>query len=117
MFTVGIVGGLTNYTMQLRQQCSALISDALGQTTLRKGKKPKHVIPKHGTPRGQYDENDEDVEFSDINIAMKFVIHLVGDLGQPLHVSGRDRGGTRTNLVFDGSKRTMHWSTFLLLMV
>lgn len=34
--------------------------------------------------------------------ALKFLIHFVGDLHQPLHLSGRDKGGNGMKVRFDG---------------
>ena len=35
------------------------------------------------------------------NEALKFLIHFMGDLHQPLHLTGRDRGGNSDKVVFD----------------
>ena len=35
------------------------------------------------------------------NEALKFLIHFVGDLHQPLHLTGRDRGGNSDKVLFD----------------
>lgn len=34
--------------------------------------------------------------------ALKFLVHFVGDLHQPLHLTGRDRGGNSVKVRFDG---------------
>lgn len=34
--------------------------------------------------------------------AMKFLIHFVGDMHMPLHLTGRDRGGNGVKVTFDG---------------
>lgn len=34
--------------------------------------------------------------------ALKFLIHFVGDMHQPLHLTGRDRGGNGIKVSFDG---------------
>ena len=36
------------------------------------------------------------------NEAMKFLVHFMGDLHQPLHLVGRDRGGNSQKVRFDG---------------
>lgn len=36
------------------------------------------------------------------------LVHLIGDLHQPLHVAGRDYGGTRFATRFDGHASTLH---------
>ncbi|HEU0138097.1 MAG TPA: S1/P1 nuclease [Bryobacteraceae bacterium] len=49
--------------------------------------------------------------------ALKFLVHLVGDLHQPLHVGGRnDKGGNRTQLVYFGTSTNLHrvWDTEIL---
>ena len=43
-------------------------------------------------------------------LALRFSIHIVQDLHQPLHVgNGRDRGGTRFRVHMDGRKYSFHW--------
>jgi hypothetical protein len=34
--------------------------------------------------------------------ALKFLIHFAGDMHQPLHLTGRDRGGNSDKVTFDG---------------
>lgn len=34
--------------------------------------------------------------------ALKFLVHFVGDLHMPLHLTGRDRGGNDMKVKFDG---------------
>lgn len=34
--------------------------------------------------------------------AMKFLIHFLGDMHMPLHLTGRDRGGNSVRVAFDG---------------
>jgi hypothetical protein len=36
------------------------------------------------------------------NEALKFLLHYVGDMHQPLHLTGRDRGGNGAKVSFDG---------------
>lgn len=41
--------------------------------------------------------------------ALKFIIHLVGDLHQPLHVgNGRDMGGNACKVIFQGKQTNLH---------
>lgn len=41
--------------------------------------------------------------------ALKFVVHFVGDLHQPLHVgNGVDRGGNNCKVIFHGQKTNLH---------
>jgi hypothetical protein len=42
-------------------------------------------------------------------IAPDFIVHLVGDLHQPLHVGFTDdRGGTTTKVIFEGKEQLLH---------
>ncbi|KAK2459617.1 hypothetical protein APHAL10511_008372 [Amanita phalloides] len=48
--------------------------------------------------------------------ALKFLIHFLGDLHQPLHLTGRDRGGNSDKVVFDGRQTNLHsvWDSKLI---
>lgn len=42
-------------------------------------------------------------------IALKFLVHLVGDLHQPLHVgNGQDMGGNTCQVIFHGERTSLH---------
>jgi hypothetical protein len=42
--------------------------------------------------------------------ALKFVIHFVGDLHQPLHVADNgDKGGNNRRVIFEGHLDNLHW--------
>ncbi|KIW95063.1 uncharacterized protein Z519_03644 [Cladophialophora bantiana CBS 173.52] len=45
--------------------------------------------------------------------AMRFVIHFIGDLHQPLHDEALDVGGNTINVTYDGEKTNLHhiWDT------
>ncbi|KAJ1508218.1 hypothetical protein HMI54_003392 [Coelomomyces lativittatus] len=47
---------------------------------------------------------------------IKFLVHFVQDIHQPLHVTGRDRGGNDTPVKFDGENTQLHfvWDVLLL---
>jgi hypothetical protein len=46
---------------------------------------------------------------SEKSFALKFVIHLVGDLHQPLHVgNGLDQGGNKCRIIFHGRPMNLH---------
>lgn len=46
---------------------------------------------------------------ADKAFALKFLVHLVGDLHQPLHVgNGKDRGGNRCRVVFHKEEVNLH---------
>ena len=50
-------------------------------------------------------------------IALKFLVHLIGDLHQPLHVgNGKDRGGNSVRLKWFGELTNLHsiWDTKLI---
>lgn len=36
------------------------------------------------------------------NEALKFLVHFLGDMHQPLHLTGRERGGNSANVSWDG---------------
>lgn len=50
--------------------------------------------------------------------ALKFIVHFMGDIHQPLHV-GRpeDRGGNDTKVVFEGRKTNLHtlWDSLMIM--
>ncbi|KAI0294852.1 S1/P1 nuclease-domain-containing protein [Multifurca ochricompacta] len=48
--------------------------------------------------------------------ALKFLIHFVGDMHQPLHLTGRDRGGNGDKVSWDGRVTNLHsvWDTSLI---
>jgi S1/P1 Nuclease len=50
-------------------------------------------------------------------IALDYLVHLVGDLHQPLHVGFLDDiGGTKTKVTLEGKTQTLHelWDTGIL---
>jgi hypothetical protein len=48
--------------------------------------------------------------------ALKFLVHFVGDLHMPLHLTGRDRGGNSVKVLFDGRQTNLHsaWDGLLI---
>ena len=48
--------------------------------------------------------------------AILFVLHLVGDIHQPLHTSGRDTGGNDIKVNFQGYSIDLHqlWDSFII---
>jgi len=44
---------------------------------------------------------EEEASDAVANEALKFLIHFVGDLHQPLHLTGRARGGNSVKVLFD----------------
>ncbi|TPE62439.1 S1/P1 nuclease [Sandaracinobacter neustonicus] len=60
---------------------------------------------------------DPRASLADRQQALRFVIHIVGDLSQPLHVGREgDRGGNDVKVSFFGSPSNLHtvWDTLLL---
>lgn len=42
--------------------------------------------------------------------ALKFVVHFVGDMHQPLHdEDDGDKGGNARHVIFDGKPDNLHW--------
>jgi len=50
------------------------------------------------------------------NEALKFLIHFMGDVHQPLHLTGRDRGGNGDKVLFDRRHTNLHavWDNLLI---
>ncbi len=57
---------------------------------------------------------------SDKQNALKFIVHFVGDVHQPLHVGrGEDRGGNEIKIMFEGKSSNLHalWDTLMIKKV
>jgi len=91
----------------------------------RKGASPWHYItvPDGTTYQGPPPEGDamsalamfrknitnETLPVAQRQLALRFTIHLIGDLHQPLHVgNGKDRGGNRVNVMFKDNPTNLH---------
>ena len=48
--------------------------------------------------------------------ALKFLVHFLGDMHQPLHLTGRDRGGNSAKVIWDG-RHTSELRFLLLLLL
>ncbi|KAK7448807.1 hypothetical protein VKT23_013537 [Stygiomarasmius scandens] len=48
--------------------------------------------------------------------ALRFLVHFIGDLHMPLHLTGRDRGGNSVKVLFDGRQTNLHslWDGLLI---
>ena len=60
---------------------------------------------------------DKDTPVKDKEIALRFLIHIMGDLAQPLHVgNAEDKGGNTIKLSFFGQPTNLHslWDTHLV---
>ncbi|KNE73053.1 hypothetical protein AMAG_17322 [Allomyces macrogynus ATCC 38327] len=70
-------------------------------------KPPHHDNPPQEIPLGE--------RFTAVE-SLKFLVHLVQDIHQPLHVSGRERGGNDVQVVFNRHDANLHgvWDTLML---
>ncbi len=60
---------------------------------------------------------DKDATAADKNTALRFLIHMIGDLGQPLHVGREeDLGGNRIRVSWFGTQSNLHrvWDEHLV---
>jgi hypothetical protein len=63
------------------------------------------------------DLKDPDLSRSKKAVALKFLVHLVGDLHQPMHVSNaEDKGGNEIKVTFNGADDNLHglWDSGLI---
>ena len=52
---------------------------------------------------------DKKSSIDDQKLALKLIVHFIGDLHQPLHVgNGRDRGGNDFSVIYFGNKTNLH---------
>lgn len=60
------------------------------------------------------EDGDRDIE--DRNEALKFLVHYVGDMHMPLHLTGRERGGNGMKVTFDGRVTNLHsvWDSLII---
>ncbi|KAG8933472.1 hypothetical protein FRC02_011760 [Tulasnella sp. 418] len=51
--------------------------------------------------------------------ALKFLIHLVGDVSQPLHTHGYEKGGNKIKVQWDNHKKRLHtvWDSLILQQI
>ncbi|WP_308419298.1 S1/P1 nuclease [Sphingomonas prati] len=60
---------------------------------------------------------DRKASLADKQLALRFIIHIVGDLHQPLHAgNGTDKGGNDTRVTFNGRPTNLHsvWDSGLV---
>jgi hypothetical protein len=60
---------------------------------------------------------DDNASLADKQLALRFTVHLIGDLHQPLHAgNGEDRGGNDYAVTFAGRLTNLHraWDEFLV---
>ncbi|KAF9974585.1 hypothetical protein BGZ73_001983 [Actinomortierella ambigua] len=50
-------------------------------------------------------------------VALRYLVHFIGDLHQPLHTSGKDKGGTKTSARWGKAKTNLHtiWDSKLIM--
>lgn len=61
--------------------------------------------------------SDKSAQDSDKLLALKFVVHIMGDIHQPLHAGfSEDKGGNQYQVQFDGKSTNLHalWDTNLI---
>ncbi|KAN0085730.1 Phospholipase C/P1 nuclease domain containing protein [Tylopilus felleus] len=65
--------------------------------------------------RAGWNTDDDDIP-SWVQDALKFLIHFLGDMHEPLHLTGRNRGGNGDKVAFDGRTTNLHrvWDSFLI---
>ncbi|KAJ7282593.1 phospholipase C/P1 nuclease domain-containing protein [Mycena rebaudengoi] len=56
------------------------------------------------------------MQYDVANEALKFLIHFMGDMHMPLHLTGRDRGGNSVQVLFSGRQTNLHslWDGLLI---
>jgi len=53
---------------------------------------------------------DPDASLEDQQLALRFLVHVIGDLHQPLHAgNGTDRGGNDFDVTYAGRRSNLHW--------
>ncbi|MFK8052204.1 MAG: S1/P1 nuclease [Woeseiaceae bacterium] len=60
---------------------------------------------------------DDAASLEDKQLALRFMVHIVGDLHQPLHAgNGTDRGGNQFTVVYHGEVTNLHrvWDTSMI---
>ncbi|KAG5651804.1 hypothetical protein H0H81_007325 [Sphagnurus paluster] len=59
---------------------------------------------------------DGDRKLDDANEATKFLVHFLGDMHMPLHLTGRERGGNNVKVKFGGRVTNLHglWDNLLI---
>jgi hypothetical protein len=71
-------------------------------------------VEREGDGMGDGREYDDEEE-GEANEALKFLVHFIGDMHMPLHLTGRDRGGNGNKVMFDG--RVTSKRRFLLFLL
>ncbi|KAK3717286.1 hypothetical protein LTR37_005995 [Vermiconidia calcicola] len=58
-------------------------------------------------------QQSDSLDVAEVSNALKFLVHLLGDITQPLHDEAYKIGGNDVNVTFDGEDRNLHsvWDT------
>lgn len=99
-----VLGAIKDFAQKL---APAIDYGFVRSSPYRRPKTPPHNPPSEPAPQ------DPSQEISD---ALKFLVHFIGDVHQPLHVSGKLRGGNQEFVYFEGRKANLHsvWDGKLL---
>ena len=65
--------------------------------------------------RQEHSDSDSDVpdpKDSDAEEALKFLVHWMGDMHQPLHMSGREKGGNGAKVAWNGRSTSEYCFAF-----
>ncbi|KAF0508688.1 nuclease I [Gigaspora margarita] len=59
---------------------------------------------------------ESDLNFWSRAEALRFLVHFIGDLHQPLHLTGKAKGGNGLHAIFEGHKTSVHyvWDSSIL---
>ena len=67
----------------------------------------------------QFTQNlcDANKPAADRRDALEFLVHFIGDIAQPLHTCGRDRGGNEASVNYGGKQTNLHaiWDTDMVV--
>ena len=119
-----LIGAITNFTQQLmcNGRASELDSFELekDESEIESDSESDSESELNWSRRHSYGDHDErPIRLSQRSLAIRFVDHFIGDLTQPLHVCGRDRGGNTDHVVF-GNQHTLNfhklWDSSLYIL-
>lgn len=86
-------------------------------TTYRDAGTPEEGDAASALDRFTYQLLDAESSAEERALALRFIVHIVGDLHQPLHVgNGEDRGGNDVEILFFGEPTNLHrlWDSQLI---
>ncbi|KAF6757775.1 phospholipase C/P1 nuclease domain-containing protein, partial [Ephemerocybe angulata] len=94
---INVLDGIKNVTSILGQWSGASEEESTRLTAHIQGgtqTKSRFLSPRPAGPREEE--------------AFKFLVHFLGDMHQPLHLTGRDRGGNNQKVVFENRQTNLH---------